>query len=409
MKLIACFIYAFLFFISESWAANDAFLSEMCNVINIVTGNAGKTFAAFTIASVGIGFYTGKISWGLMVGVSVGVAAMFGAPSIVSAVSGKAIYQCDSSVTYRACSGSNCSCPVGYTGVTCSDCATGYVGSGCSTCDTGYKKISGVCLKSCNSGATVGVNPKDVDAGTGSLNCDASPNFAGSINYDCSAGNFSVVGSPCACAGKRAGVDCSSCILGYQGANCDSCISGYTMVSSNCSKDCKVTSVTGITDNTPAIPTSGTITCNASDINGDPYLGLLDYSCINGSFSVTQGVCVLDSSCTGGSISTITSLGVTYKVHTFTTSGIKLRCPSNKTVEFLIVAGGGGGGNRHAGGGGGGGMISGTVSLTAGVDYTAVVGGGGTEPAANSSGGNGQKVLLPVMSQMVVAAVGEMV
>ncbi|GDX36147.1 hypothetical protein LBMAG18_06580 [Alphaproteobacteria bacterium] len=66
----------------------------MCNVLKVATGNAGKAFAAFAIISVGIGFFTGKVSWGLMVGVAAGIAAMFGAPQIVSAISGKSSATC---------------------------------------------------------------------------------------------------------------------------------------------------------------------------------------------------------------------------------------------------------------------------------------------------------------------------
>ena len=75
--------------------ANDnALTATMCNVLNIVTGNAGKAFAAFAIISVGIGFFTGKVSWGLMIGVAMGIAAMFGAPTIVAAISGKGSFDC---------------------------------------------------------------------------------------------------------------------------------------------------------------------------------------------------------------------------------------------------------------------------------------------------------------------------
>ena len=66
----------------------------MCNILRISTGNAGKAFAAFAIISVGIGFFTGKVSWGLMVGVAAGIAAMFGAPQIVAAISGKSAADC---------------------------------------------------------------------------------------------------------------------------------------------------------------------------------------------------------------------------------------------------------------------------------------------------------------------------
>ena len=76
--------------------ADDNVLSEtMCRVLNIVTGTGGKTFAAFAIVSVGIGFFTGKVSWGLMVGVAAGIAAIFGAPSIVAALSGETVGDCD--------------------------------------------------------------------------------------------------------------------------------------------------------------------------------------------------------------------------------------------------------------------------------------------------------------------------
>ena len=46
-------------------------------------------FAAFAIIATGIGFFTGKVSWGLMIGVTAGIATMFGAPSIVAAISGQ--------------------------------------------------------------------------------------------------------------------------------------------------------------------------------------------------------------------------------------------------------------------------------------------------------------------------------
>lgn len=67
---------------------DNAFVDTMCKALGLVTGNAGKAFAAFAIISLGIGFFTGKISWGLMIGVAMGIAAMFGAPTIVSVLSG---------------------------------------------------------------------------------------------------------------------------------------------------------------------------------------------------------------------------------------------------------------------------------------------------------------------------------
>ncbi len=75
-------------------ANNNELVDTMCNVLRIVTGNFGKAVAAFAIISVGIGFFTGKVSWGLMIGVAAGIAAMFGAPTIVAAITGEGAFDC---------------------------------------------------------------------------------------------------------------------------------------------------------------------------------------------------------------------------------------------------------------------------------------------------------------------------
>ena len=81
-------------FISSGDADNNAFVTTLCNALKIVTGNGGKAFAAFAIISCGIGFFTGKISWGLMIGITAGIAAMFGAPTIVAAIAGGNALDC---------------------------------------------------------------------------------------------------------------------------------------------------------------------------------------------------------------------------------------------------------------------------------------------------------------------------
>jgi type IV secretory pathway VirB2 component (pilin) len=60
----------------------------LCNVLKFVTGGIGKTLAAFVIIGVGLGFFSGKVSWGLMIGVTLGISAIFGAPAIIAAVTG---------------------------------------------------------------------------------------------------------------------------------------------------------------------------------------------------------------------------------------------------------------------------------------------------------------------------------
>ena len=69
--------------------SSNSLTRVMCNALKIVTGSAGKTFATFAIIATGIGFFTGKVSWGLMIGVAAGIATMFGGASIVAAISGE--------------------------------------------------------------------------------------------------------------------------------------------------------------------------------------------------------------------------------------------------------------------------------------------------------------------------------
>jgi type IV secretory pathway VirB2 component (pilin) len=79
---------------SFAQANDNALVDTLCNIFSIATGNGGKAFAAFAIISLGIGFFTGKVSWGLMIGVAAGIAAMFGAPTIVSAIGGDDVFDC---------------------------------------------------------------------------------------------------------------------------------------------------------------------------------------------------------------------------------------------------------------------------------------------------------------------------
>ena len=69
--------------------SSNSLTRVMCNALKIVTGSAGKTFATFAVIATGIGFFTGKVSWGLMIGVAAGIATMFGGASIVAEISGE--------------------------------------------------------------------------------------------------------------------------------------------------------------------------------------------------------------------------------------------------------------------------------------------------------------------------------
>lgn len=66
----------------------------LCNVYKITTGNAGKTFCAFAIVAAGVGFFTGKLNWGLLIALVLGISAIFGAPKIISAITGTSGLNC---------------------------------------------------------------------------------------------------------------------------------------------------------------------------------------------------------------------------------------------------------------------------------------------------------------------------
>jgi hypothetical protein len=93
----------------------------------------------------------------------------------------------------------------------------------------------------------------------------------------------------------------------------------------------------------------------------------------------------------GGTESSFSSGGITYKVHTFTSGGT-FTVTVGGFVDYLVVAGGGGAGGQYQGGGGGaGGLLSGSSAVTAAA-YTITVGSGGSGRVdlsnAQQNGGN---------------------
>ena len=95
----------------------------------------------------------------------------------------------------------------------------------------------------------------------------------------------------------------------------------------------------------------------------------------------------------GGTETTYTSGGTTYKVHSFTSSGF-FRVTSAISVNFLIIGGGGGSSNAElsygaTGGGGAGGMVEGTgITIPVG-KHTITVGQGGAAGGTYALAGNG--------------------
>ena len=60
----------------------------LCNLVGAMQGTVGKGIATLAILFLGIGAFFGKVNWGLAVMVGVGIAAIFGATSIVDTISG---------------------------------------------------------------------------------------------------------------------------------------------------------------------------------------------------------------------------------------------------------------------------------------------------------------------------------
>lgn len=95
----------------------------------------------------------------------------------------------------------------------------------------------------------------------------------------------------------------------------------------------------------------------------------------------------------GGTQSTYTLDGVSYRQHKFTGSSsfVVSTMGPNAVIEVMVVAGGGGGGNSHFYGGGGGGGAGGVsfYTITETGTYTVTIGGGGT---AHVNGGPSEMI-----------------
>ena len=90
---------------------------------------------------------------------------------------------------------------------------------------------------------------------------------------------------------------------------------------------------------------------------------------------------------TGGTVTTYTVGGQSYRSHTFTSSGTFTPTVTG-TVDVMVVAGGGCGGRDNAGGGGAGGVRQNTNVVVTPSSYTIVV-GAGAAANTNDNGGNG--------------------
>jgi type IV secretory pathway VirB2 component (pilin) len=81
------FILVFAFFLPLQSYALD-FSTVLCNAYSVFNGQWGKIFALFALVALAISFFLGKISWGTVLSVAMGVALIFGGNAIVNLLVG---------------------------------------------------------------------------------------------------------------------------------------------------------------------------------------------------------------------------------------------------------------------------------------------------------------------------------
>ena len=81
-------IVALFAFEAITLASSSSMTDILCGGYNVFRGPMGKMLAVFAIVALGVGLFMGKITWGLVFAVALGVGAIFGAPTIVGVITG---------------------------------------------------------------------------------------------------------------------------------------------------------------------------------------------------------------------------------------------------------------------------------------------------------------------------------
>jgi len=74
---------------------NNNIAKILCNGVVILRGTPVKIIASIMVMAVGAGFLLGKIDIKLVIGVCLGVAVLFGAPTIYNAITGSNVGSCN--------------------------------------------------------------------------------------------------------------------------------------------------------------------------------------------------------------------------------------------------------------------------------------------------------------------------
>lgn len=92
MLMLSVMIAGFMLLTIEPAMAQQSPMGNVvCCIIGIIYGNLGRGLAVLSVIVVGIGATLGKVSWGLAITVTVGIATVFGAvPLVAFLISGNA-------------------------------------------------------------------------------------------------------------------------------------------------------------------------------------------------------------------------------------------------------------------------------------------------------------------------------
>ena len=66
--------------------AQGGLAGGLCEAVQMMTGPAGKAVATSGIIVIAVGALLGRVSWGMAVMIAAGIAGIFGAPTIASAI-----------------------------------------------------------------------------------------------------------------------------------------------------------------------------------------------------------------------------------------------------------------------------------------------------------------------------------
>ena len=66
----------------------NAIEDTVCAIVGQLAGPVGRGIAAVAVIFLGFSLFMGKVTWGLALALGIGIAAIFGAPEIVSLLGG---------------------------------------------------------------------------------------------------------------------------------------------------------------------------------------------------------------------------------------------------------------------------------------------------------------------------------